>query len=84
MRISCNCKIGSETAREILIMITFYAPTNSDKLSELDNVYWSHAMSLILKELMGCVYVQFNIATTRLYYRRKHRPEDSPTCKVEY
>jgi integrase/recombinase XerD len=25
-----------------------------------------------------------NIATTRLYDRRKHRPEDSPTFKVEY
>jgi hypothetical protein len=34
MRISCNGKIGSETAREMLMMITFYAPTNSDKLSE--------------------------------------------------
>lgn len=25
-----------------------------------------------------------NIATTRLYDRRKSRPEDSPTCKVSY
>jgi integrase len=25
-----------------------------------------------------------NIATTRLYDRRKHRPEDSPTFKVAY
>jgi integrase/recombinase XerD len=25
-----------------------------------------------------------NIATTRLYDRRKHRPEDSPTFKVTY
>jgi integrase/recombinase XerD len=25
-----------------------------------------------------------NISTTRLYDRRKHRPEDSPTFKVEY
>ena len=25
-----------------------------------------------------------NIATTRLYNRRQHRPEDSPTFKVEY
>jgi len=25
-----------------------------------------------------------NIATTRLYDRRKTRHEDSPTCKVEY
>ncbi len=25
-----------------------------------------------------------NIATTRLYDRRKHRPEDSPTFKVVY
>jgi DDE superfamily endonuclease len=34
MKISCNCKIGSETARKIRITITFYAPTNSDKLSD--------------------------------------------------
>jgi site-specific recombinase XerD len=25
-----------------------------------------------------------NISTTRLYDRHKHRPEDSPTFKVEY
>jgi site-specific recombinase XerD len=25
-----------------------------------------------------------NISMTRLYDRRKHRPEDSPTFKVEY
>jgi predicted nucleic acid-binding protein len=50
----------------------------------LPAVRWSHAMSLILKELMGCVYVQFNLATTRLYDRRKHLLEDSPTFKVAY
>jgi integrase/recombinase XerD len=25
-----------------------------------------------------------NIATTRLYERRQSRPEENPTCKVEY
>jgi integrase/recombinase XerD len=33
-----------------------------------------------VKEWLG----HANITTTRLYDRRKHRPEDSPTFKVEY
>jgi hypothetical protein len=34
--------------------------------------------------LTGSSLGHAHIATTRLYHRRKHRPEDSPTFKVVY